>query len=265
MSGVIGGADCSGNQCTGGQVIIPSKGRVSITIDVQAQSYGKQKLTATITPTIDKKAYPKEEEIYITVINPGDGICSEGETSQNACSDCGCPEGISIYEYTCSSDQRCKKGMKSIIYLIFGGVAGLIGLAIFTFPKARNYYAKISADREKRKAENEQKVFEERKKIANALYKFKKNIKLDNPPSIDDVISKLKLKDVDPSLIHEEYIELLERMKKTKEAFGEEKKEAEKILEKPIRQLAQRFCTGCGARQKEGSKFCTKCGRPVKK
>ena len=79
------------------------------------------------------------------------------------------------------------------------------------------------------------------------------------------MISKAKLGNADPELVHEEYIQLLEKMNKVKKLSGAEKKEAKKILEKPIRHLSQRFCTGCGAPLREGAKFCTKCGRTVKK
>lgn len=265
MSGVIGGSDCSGNQCTGGQVIIPSKDRVAIIVDLTAQSYGKHTLTATITPIIEGKQYPKEEKVEMTIINPGDGVCSEGETSQNACSDCGCPDKISIYEYVCKSDQKCKKSIKWEMYLILIGVLGFLALSIYTVPRAKDYYVRLSKQREKRKLEQEQEEFSERKKIVNALYKIKKDIDYKDPPPVEKIISKARLESSDPELVHEEYIQLLERMRKVKELSGAEKKEEEEILKKPIKHLAQRFCTGCGTSLREGTKFCTKCGRAVKK
>lgn len=265
MSGVIGGAACSGNQCTGGEVIIASKGMVYITIDLTAQSYGKHTLTATITPTIKGQQYPKEEKVEIIIINPGDGVCSEGETSQNACSDCSCPESSSIYEYVCKNDQKCKRTVKWYLYFVFIAAVGLLALMIYSVPRAKDYYLKLSEQREKRKAEKEQKEFKERKKIVNALYKIKKGINLDSPPPVETIISKAKLGREDPELVHEEYIRLLEKMKQVKQLSGTEKKEAKKVLEKPIRQLSQRFCTGCGSPLREGAKFCTKCGRHVKR
>ena len=265
MSGVIGSAACSGNQCTGGEVMVSSKGMISTTVDLIAQNYGKHTLTATITPTIDGQQYPKEEKVEITVINPGDGICSEGETSQNACSDCKCPEASSIYEYVCKSNQSCKKSIKWVFYIILASIVGLIALMIYSVPRAKSYYLKLSEKRDTRKAEKEQKEFTERKKIVNALYKISKKIKLDNPLPVKEIISKARLENADPEIVHEEYIHLLDRMKKVKTLSGTEKKEAQKILEKPQRNLAQRFCTGCGATIRESSKFCTKCGRTVKK
>ncbi len=265
MSGIIGGSDCSGNQCTGGQVIITSKGRVSITIELTAQSYGKHTLTATITPIIKGQQYPKEEKAEIVIINPGDGVCSDGETSQNACSDCGCPEAKYIYEYVCNNDQRCKKSIKWHFYLIFLGVIIIIALLLYFTPKAREYHLKYSEQKEKRKEAREQEEFSERKKIVQALYKIKKNINLEKPMPVEEVISKAKLENCDPELVDEEYVQLLERMKKVEELSGAEKKEAKKILEEPIRHLAQKFCTGCGAQLREGVKFCTRCGRTVKR
>lgn len=265
MSGVIGGSDCSGNQCTGGQVIIPSKGRVSITVDLTAQSYGKHTLTATITPFIKGQQYPKEEKLDIIIINPGDGVCSEGETSQNACSDCGCPGQSSIYEHVCKEDQTCKKSLQWHFYLAFIAVVGLLALMIFSIPRAKQYYLKLSEQREKRKETREQQEFEERKKIVHALYKIRKGINLENPPPVEDIISKAKLESLDPELVDEEYIQLLERMKRVKELSGAERKEEEKILEKPIMYLAQKFCTGCGAQLREGTKFCTRCGKTAKR
>lgn len=245
--------------------MIPSKGLTSIIVDLTAQSYGKHTLTATITPTIKGQQYPKEEKVDIIIINPGDGVCSEGETSQNACSDCGCPESSSIYEYVCKDDQRCKKTIKWHLYFVFIAAVGLLALMIYSVPRAKDYYLKLSEQREKRRAENEQEEFKERKKIVNALYKIKKDINLDKPLPIESIISKAGLRNLDPELVHEEYIQLLERMKRVKELSGAEKKEEEKILEKPIRHLAQRFCTGCGLPLREGAKFCTKCGRTVKR
>ncbi len=265
MSGVIGGADCSGNQCTGGETIIPSKGRVSITVDLTPQSYGQHILTATITPTIGGMQYPKEEEITLTVINPGDGVCSEGENSQNACSDCGCPEAKSIYEYVCKEDQSCKRSVKWHYYFIFIAIVIVVGFSIYYIPKVRSYYHKKSIVLAKKREEKERKEFEERKRIVAALYKIKNNIKIDNPLPIEKVISKARLQNADPEKVHEEYIEMLERMRKVRSLSGAKKKEAEKILKKPIRQLAQRFCTGCGAPLRDGAKFCTKCGRAVRK
>ncbi|MDP2906660.1 MAG: hypothetical protein Q8O03_01855 [Nanoarchaeota archaeon] len=265
MSGIIGGSDCSGNQCTGGQVTITSKGRISITIDLTAQSYGKHTLTATITPMIKGQQYPKEEKVDITIINPGDGVCSDGETSQNACSDCGCPASTSIYDYNCGDDQRCSKGIKWHFYLIFLGVIIIIALLLYFTPKAREYHLKYTEQRDKKKSEREQNEFEERKKIVTALYKIKKSIDIKKPLPVEDIISKAKLENADPELVDEEYIELLERMKKVGELSGAERKVEEKILEKPLMHLAQKFCTGCGAQLREGSKFCTRCGRTVKR
>jgi len=261
MSGIIGGSDCSGNQCTGGLITITSKGRDSIMIDLIAQSAGKHTLTATITPTIDGQQYPKEEKIEITIINPDDGICSEGENSQNACSDCGCPSTTSIYEYVCKSDERCKKSIKKQFYAIFFAIVGLIALMIFSIPRAKGYYLKITAEREKRRAIHEEKELKERKKIVTALYRIKKKINLDNPIPVEKVISKAKLHRADPELVHEEYIQMLEKMKQVA-AMGV--KTSKKAVD-AVKVMLQRFCTGCGAQLREGAKFCTKCGRHLKK
>ena len=111
----------------------------------------------------------------------------------------------------------------------------------------------------------EQKEFEMRKNIVDSLYKIKKDIDLDNPLPVEKVITKAGLQRADAELVHEEYIELLDRMKKVKDLSGAEKKKAQKVLQEPIKHLSHRFCTGCGIRLREGVKFCTKCGRPVKK
>ncbi|MBM3199500.1 hypothetical protein FJZ53_01095 [Candidatus Woesearchaeota archaeon] len=268
MSGVIGGSDCSGNQCTGGQVTIQSKGRTSITVDLTAQSYGTHTLTATITPLIGGKQYPKEEKVTVTIINPKDGVCSDGETSQNACSDCGCPSPSSIYEYVCKSDERCKKSIQWHFYIIFLGVIVTIALIIYFTPRAKDYYIKSSEAREKRKTAMEQQEFSDRKKIVTALYKLKKNINLDKPLPIEEVIAKAKLDNINPEMVHEEYIQLLERMKKVEDLSGAEKREAKKEVNvemQVLKHLAQRFCTGCGSQLREGSKFCTKCGKQTKR
>ena len=80
---------------------------------------------------------------------------------------------------------------------------------------------------------------------------------------VEEVISKARLGNADPKLVHEEYIHLLDRMKKVDSLSGAEKKEARKNLEK-IRK-AQKFCTGCGSTLREGIKFCTKCGKTIKR
>ncbi|MBU4502698.1 MAG: hypothetical protein KKA79_08930 [Nanoarchaeota archaeon] len=265
MSGIVGGADCSGNQCTGGEIMIQSKGRVSIIVDITAQSYGKHILTATVIPTIGGQQYPKEEKIEIVIINPIDGICSEGETSQNACSDCGCPGSTSIYEYVCKTDYSCKKSIKWHLYLLFTAAILLIAFSIYSVPRAKSYYLRLTANRDKRTAEREHNEFKERKKIVSALYRIKKDIKIDKPLPIEKVISKARLDNADPDLVHEEYIELLDKMRKVNELSGDKKEEAKKILKEPIKHLAQRFCTGCGSPLREGTKFCTKCGRHTKK
>ncbi len=141
----------------------------------------------------------------------------------------------------------------------------IIALLLYFTPKAREYHLKYTEQRDKKKSEREQKEFEERKKIVTALYKIKKNIDINKPLPVEEVISKAKLENADPELVDEEYVQLLERMKKVKDLSGTEKKEEERILEKPIMHLAQKFCTGCGAQLREGSKFCTRCGRTVKK
>lgn len=259
MSGVIGGSDCSGNQCTSGSISIMPKSREAITVDVSGQSAGKIKFVAVVTATIDGEDYPITKDVYITIINPKDGQCTEGETSQNSCKDCGCPTDTTIYKYDCSEkDYSCHK---STGWWIFVGILGFIFVAILIYlgaTKGRVAYAKVAKElvirkelKEKAETEKQEKKEAERKRVAKALYALAKKIDFENPPPISEVLKKIKI-DADEELIHEEYLELLERLSKSKS------------MGKTSSLKQQSFCTKCGERLKVKSKFCTKCGTPTK-
>lgn len=263
MSGVIGGADCTGNQCTGGQITVPAKGRTSVEVRIQGQSAGKVQLTATITPKIEGVDYPKAEEMFITVFDPKDGKCTEGETSQNACVDCGCPADTKLHSYTCEKEENsCDKSVGWWLYVIICIALLVIALIYLGATKGKALYAKLASEKERRqsekdKAEKEEKAKEDadRKKVVKALYKLK--IDPANPPSVHEIIKKMDM-DADDDIIEEEYEQMLRRMEKKPKAVAEAKP-----AEAPARK-APLFCTKCGARLKAGVKFCTKCGSVVK-
>ncbi|HII14709.1 MAG TPA: hypothetical protein HA362_00180 [Nanoarchaeota archaeon] len=260
MSGIIGGADCTGNQCTGGQITVPAKGRTSVEVKIQGQSAGKVKLTSVITPVIEGTEYPKTEEIFITVIDTADGKCTEGESSQNACVDCGCPADTGLYSYKCEMEKNaCDKNVAWWLYVVIGIAVLVIVLIYFGATKGKAVYARLAAEREraqaeKEKAEKEEKAKEDadRRKVVKALYK----LKLDsaNPPSVQEIIKKLDM-DADDDIIEEEYEQMLRRMEKKPRAV---ESKAGPAVKSPL------FCTKCGTRLKAGVKFCTKCGSTVK-
>ncbi|MFH0798146.1 MAG: zinc-ribbon domain-containing protein [Candidatus Woesearchaeota archaeon] len=261
MSGIIGGADCTGNQCTGGQIIVPAKGRTSVEVKIEGQSAGKVKLTSVITPIIEGTEYPKAEEIFITVIDADDGKCTEGETSSNACVDCGCPTDTRLHSYTCDKEENsCDKSVGWWLYVIIGILVLVIVLVYFGATKGKAVYARLASEREKRQAQREnaekkEKLKEDadRKKVVKALYKIK--IDINNPPTVHEIIKRLGM-DADDDIIEEEYEQMLRRMEKKPRAAPEAKAEA--TAKTPT------FCTKCGTRLKAGVKFCTKCGSVVK-
>ena len=256
MSGVIGGADCTGNQCTGGQITVPAKGRTSVEVKITGQSANKIKLTSVITPVIEGTEYPKTEEIFITVIDVDDGKCTEGESSSNACVDCGCPEDTSFHSYSCDKEENsCDKDIGWWMYIIIGILVLVIVLIYFGATKGKALYARLASERERRQAEKDKsekaeksKEDEDRKKIVKALYKIK--IDPANPPSVKDIINKLDM-DADDDIIEEEYEQMIHRMEKKPKAIVEGKS----AVKSPL------FCTKCGTRLKAGVKFCTKCGK----
>ncbi|MDI6737120.1 MAG: hypothetical protein QME12_01225 [Nanoarchaeota archaeon] len=259
MSGVIGGADCTGNQCTGGLMIVPAKGRTSVEVKIDGRSAAKVKLTSVITPVIEGAEYPKTEELFITVMDSDDGKCTEGETSSNACVDCGCPEDTTFYSYSCDKKENsCDKDVGWWMYMIIGILVLVIVLIYLGATKGKELYARLASEREARQAEKEKaekaekaKEDVDRKKVVKALYKMK--IDAENPLSVHEAIKKLDM-DVDDDIIEEEYQQMLRRMKKEPGV----KPSAVSAAKLPT------FCTKCGARLKAGVKFCTKCGSVVK-
>ncbi|MDD4878660.1 MAG: hypothetical protein PHO02_06545 [Candidatus Nanoarchaeia archaeon] len=261
MSGVIGGADCTGNQCTGGQITVPAKGRTSVEVKITGRSANKVKLTSVITPVIEGIEYPKTEEVFITVIDADDGKCTEGETSSNACVDCGCPEDTSFHSYSCDKEENsCDKDVGWWMYMIIGILVLVIVLIYFGATKGKAIYARLASERETRQAEKDKvekaeqaKQDADRKKVIKALYRMK--IDADNPPTVHEIIKKLDM-DADDDIIEEEYEQMLRRMEKKPRAVVE--RNAEPAAKTSL------FCTKCGARLKAGVKFCTKCGAVVK-
>lgn len=259
MSGVIGGADCTGNQCTGGQITVPAKGRTSVEVKITGQSANKIKLTSVITPVIEGTEYPKAEEIFIIVIDVDDGKCTEGETSSNACVDCGCPADTTFHYFTCEKEENsCDKRLGWWLYFLIGFIVLITLLIYFGVTRGKALYARLASERERRQAEKEKGEKEEktkegadRKKVVKALYKIK--IDPANPPSVHEIIKQLNM-DADDDIIEEEYEQMVHRMEKKPKAIVEGKPS----VKTPI------FCTKCGARLKAGVKFCTKCGSVTK-
>ncbi|MFH1636930.1 MAG: hypothetical protein ABIB71_00730 [Candidatus Woesearchaeota archaeon] len=230
MSGVIGGDDCSGNQCTG-IAVIPSKGRMAIEISITGESPGVKTLSATLTATIDDSEYARSETITFKIIKPEDGICSEGETQQNSCTDCGCPPATRFSEFVCGEDQKCSQKLKWWVYLtiggaIFGGLV-IIGILFLSIP----YYRRVSAQRESESKKSEGK----RERIAEALYRLSGQINPENPWPVSKVLKKLGFR-ASPDIVHEEYNEMLERMRETgsvsKKVHREKETKVEKMIEK---------------------------------
>ncbi len=207
LNGVISGSDCSGNQCTG-VMILPAKSRKSISVDIKGESYGNVELKSIISSKTNGKDYLKQESISVIIINPGDGLCSVGETPRNACNDCGCPKDQDFYSYQCNKENSCEKVLNWFVHL---SIRGAIAIILFLLSlvwyliirKAPNYFNK--------KAELYLSRENERKKVVSALYKIQNEIDLNNPPQLDYVIKKLNLEG-DEDLIHGEYMALLDKL-----------------------------------------------------
>lgn len=206
LTGVISGSDCSGNQCTG-VMLIPAKSRKSISVEITGESYGNVELKSSITSNIRGKEYSKQESVNVIVINPADGICSTGETSRNACRDCGCPKDSVFYSYECNVSS-CEKVLGWFVQLSIRISIAVLVILIFLvwyfvirkIPKKDGSYLSRES---------------ERKKVVSALYKIEKEININDPPPLDIVIKKLKL-DGDEDLIHEEYVSLLDRLEESR-------------------------------------------------
>ncbi|MBI2673397.1 hypothetical protein HYX19_03995 [Candidatus Woesearchaeota archaeon] len=206
LTGVISGSDCSGNQCTG-VMLIPAKSRKSISVEITGESYGNVELKSSITSNIRGKEYSKQESVNVIVINPTDGICSTGETSRNACKDCGCLKDGVFYSYQCNINS-CEKVLGWFVQLSIRIAIAVLVILIFLV-----WYFVIR--KMPKKTESYLSRESERKKVVNALYKIQEEININDPPPLDVIIKKLKL-DGNEDLIHEEYVAFLDRLEESR-------------------------------------------------
>lgn len=267
MSGVIGGADCSGNQCTGVETV-PGKGRTEVAIDIVGATAGELELSATITATIDGKPYQQVETITIHVTKCGDGKCTTGETQKTCCDDCECPKGTEFFIYTCKKN-KCEQRIKPVVIAGVIIIASILGVIVLIVKYSIAYSKK--REMEKKAREKEAGLEEERREhVRKILSRVRKKINIEKPPEFDELLKRVGKWDrfdipEHRKILREEYISLLEELEEERKEKMEEKrrKKEEGKRQKEERKEKGGFCGVCGAKVKDGDVYCGECGEKL--
>tara|TARA_Y100000310_G_C20696143_1_gene825902 strand:+ start:1130 stop:3490 length:2361 start_codon:yes stop_codon:yes gene_type:complete len=247
MSEVVSGMDCSGNQCKS-SIKIPERGREEVTVALVGEKAIVGKIEAQVTYFMDdliERTLKNIEDVNIIVNHCGDSACTEGETMQNCCMDCGCPNAGILSDYTCSINKGCEKKTKDNI-LIWFYILILVG-SIYGYIQYRRWKedeGRIGGEKEKIRQKN--KV----KEILRTL-----NLSPKKHPTPKEIIKKLKdgyHVDYEDNLIREAYIEFLNKLE-GKHQYSD--KTTDIALTK--------FCSNCGKLTRKNKEFCHNCGKSV--
>ena len=111
MTAVDGGMDCSTNQCKK-SIIIPERGRTKLIVDLEGNSATISQITGAVTYFMAdhvERSIPIANVTKLIVTECGDGIVSDGENSQNCCTDYGCPTNYLFSTVSCQENVCVKE------------------------------------------------------------------------------------------------------------------------------------------------------------
>ena len=114
MTNVDGGMDCSTNQCKQ-SIVLPERGRTKIIIGLEGSSAAISQITAAVTYFMAdhiERTVPEVNMTQVIISECGDNACTDGETPQNCCTDCGCEQSYLFSTSTCEQN-LCMKETKT--------------------------------------------------------------------------------------------------------------------------------------------------------
>ncbi len=278
MTSVISGMDCTGNQCKISR-IISERGREDVTVTLTGEGASVGEIGASVTYIVGESGKERSiseiSPLTLTVTSCGDGICSEGESSQNCCGDCPCPKDKGFASYSCKEPaSACKRGIRPAVFIILGSLVFIIVMGYhfaapamkYAHEKKKKLAEQLRQEEQERhhKEDEASRIEHERDRIKHTLEKIKEDINPNRPPSAKVVLKKLKEQfdlDFEPQHFSEEYFSFVDALKDEALAEEQRKKQAEEDEKKKKR---SKFCTKCGYKLRDKVKFCTVCGAKIR-
>ncbi len=251
ISGIISGADCTGNQCKISRKL-GERAREEVSIELSASESVKTWVEARVAYEIDGKQYAMKEgkKMEIEFIHCGNEMCEKGESSANCCVDCGCPldKGYSVYSCVSNSCQEKTNTQKVIQHASMFLLFALILAAVILIIRAKHYYRYRKEEEEKEDRERSEEEEKQRALIRKAIIQYgkKKDIVASNAREAHNAIKNKFDFEFEREVFNEEFLALAE------------------AAQERAKMVPGAFCTKCGAKIKDKARFCNRCGEKVR-